>query len=131
LLGNVTQLPLEQRAFEWQPESCAITCLPPWLSTRARSSTAEDTCVLCDAEDGSYLCPDGHFVCVPLYGPYLLQYERGSADGCKTASSKTSENTNKSQIWFASLRMERAQRGVKRAQPDTPATGMDRAQRRG
>jgi hypothetical protein len=27
--------------------------------------------------------------------------------------------------------MERAQRGVKRAQPDTPATGMDRAQRRG
>ncbi len=32
---------LEQRAFEWQPEFCAITCLPPWLSTRARSSTAE------------------------------------------------------------------------------------------
>ena len=27
--------------------------------------------------------------------------------------------------------MERAQRGVKIAQPDTPATGMDRAQRRG
>jgi hypothetical protein len=27
--------------------------------------------------------------------------------------------------------MDRAQRGVKRAQPDTPATGMDRAQRRG
>jgi hypothetical protein len=27
--------------------------------------------------------------------------------------------------------MERAQRGVKRAQPDTPATGMDRAQQRG
>jgi hypothetical protein len=37
---------LEQRAFEWQPEFCAITCLPPWLSTRARSSTAEVTCVL-------------------------------------------------------------------------------------
>jgi hypothetical protein len=43
---------LEQCAFEWQPESCAINCLPPWLSTRARSSTAEDTCVLCDAEHG-------------------------------------------------------------------------------
>jgi hypothetical protein len=42
---------LEQRAFEWQPESCAINCLPPWLSTRARSSTAEDTCVF-DAEHG-------------------------------------------------------------------------------
>lgn len=66
LLGNVTMLPLEQRAFEWQPESCAFTCLPPWLSTRSRSSTAEDTCVLCDAEDGSYLCPDGQFP----KGPY-------------------------------------------------------------
>jgi len=66
LLGNVTPLPLEQRVFEWQPESCAIACLPPWLSTRARSSTAEDTCVLCNAEDGSYLCPDGQF---PT-GPY-------------------------------------------------------------
>ena len=59
--GNVTPLPLDPRAFEWQQESCAITCLPPWLSTRARSSTAEDTCVRCEAEDGSYLCPDGQF----------------------------------------------------------------------
>jgi hypothetical protein len=66
LLGNVTMLPLELHAFDWQPQSCAFTCRPPWLSTRSRSSTAEDTCVLCDAEDGSYLCPDGQF---PT-GPY-------------------------------------------------------------
>ena len=44
---------LEQRAFEWQPEFCAITCLPPWLSTRARSSTAEVTCVLATRSMGS------------------------------------------------------------------------------
>jgi hypothetical protein len=44
---------LEQRAFEWQPESCVINCLPPWLSTRARSSTAEDTCVLATRSMGS------------------------------------------------------------------------------
>ncbi len=37
---------LEQCAFEWQPEFCEINCLPPWLSMRSHSSTAEDTCVL-------------------------------------------------------------------------------------
>ena len=50
---------LEQHAFEWQPEFCAITCLPPWLSTRARRSTAEDTCVRCEAEDGFVECDVG------------------------------------------------------------------------
>jgi hypothetical protein len=69
LLGNVTALPLEQRAFEWQAESCAFSCLAPWRSTRARSSVpeeTEDTCVLCEAEDGSFLCPDGKYPA----GPY-------------------------------------------------------------
>lgn len=63
--GNVTLLALEPHAFEWQAESCAITCRAPWQSTRARGG-AEDTCVLCEAEDGSFLCPDGRYPA----GPY-------------------------------------------------------------
>lgn len=64
-LGNVTLLPLQQSAFSWQQESCAFTCILPWLSTKARGA-AEDTCVLCEADDGGYLCPDGKFP----NGPY-------------------------------------------------------------
>jgi len=64
-LGNITQLPLETHAFNWLPESCSISCIDPWLSTRARNAP-EDTCVICEAEDGGYLCPDGQF---PT-GPY-------------------------------------------------------------
>lgn len=64
-LGEVTELELEQRAFRWQQDSCEFTCLAPWSSTRARGAQ-EDTCVLCDAEDGSYLCADGEFPS----GPY-------------------------------------------------------------
>jgi hypothetical protein len=63
--GAVSVLDLEQRAFAWQPESCAFECRPPWRSTRARGSQ-HDTCVLCEHEDGSPLCPDGRFPAGPL-----------------------------------------------------------------
>ena len=67
-LGSVTQLGLPDIAFEWLPESCDFTCLPPYLSTRERSNgePVENTCVLCHGPGGSFLCPDGHY---PT-GPY-------------------------------------------------------------
>ena len=63
--GAVTQHDLEQRAFAWQRESCAFACLPPWQSTRARGSL-EDTCVLCEQEDGGFLCANGEYPHGPL-----------------------------------------------------------------
>ncbi len=66
--GSVTQLGLPDIAFEWLPESCDFTCLPPYLSTRERSNgePVENTCVLCHGPGGSFLCPDGHYP----KGPY-------------------------------------------------------------
>ena len=40
----------------------------------------------------------GHRVRATMKFKYILQYEPGSADGCKTESSKKSENTQQS--WF-------------------------------
>jgi hypothetical protein len=63
--GLVTARDLQPSAFAWLPQSCDFTCLSPWRSTRARGG-AIDTCVLCEQEDGGYLCTDGEY---PT-GPY-------------------------------------------------------------
>lgn len=67
--GSPTALPLEASVFTWHRGSCNFTCLPPFLSTRARSNhdpAVVDTCVLCQHLNGSHLCPNGRFPA----GPY-------------------------------------------------------------
>jgi hypothetical protein len=59
--GAPTADKLESDAIQWQPESCEFACKPPWISTRrsayATLSNVQNTCVLCERLDGSFLCP--------------------------------------------------------------------------
>ena len=70
ILGNVTELPLQEEAFEWKLESCDFSCRLPWQSTHRAGVEATDvpSCVLCANQDDSYLCPDGQYPA----GPFCL-----------------------------------------------------------
>lgn len=67
--GAPTPALLHEDAFEWLAESCNITCVQPYLSTRARAhgdTSILDTCVLCTKIDDTPLCDSGFFPS----GPY-------------------------------------------------------------